>query len=330
MLQRHFGRGGPSVSTLGLGCMGMSEGYGVADEREAIATIHRALDLGVSLIDTADIYGPLSNERLVGNAIRDRRSQAFVATKFGFVLDPTAAKQRVIDARPEYVERACEASLRRLGIEAIDLYYLHRVDPTVPIEATVGAMARLVAAGKVRFLGMSEIGAATLRRAHAVHPITALQSEYSLWTRDVEVSGTLAVCRELGIGVVPFSPLGRGFLTGAVRTPRDFAPDDFRRDHPRFQGENFDLNLRLVAQVRELAQVKGCTPGQLALAWVLAQGEDLIPIPGTKRRDRLEENCGAVDVVLSGEELARLAAIFPPGAASGARYPDSMLALTAT
>jgi aryl-alcohol dehydrogenase-like predicted oxidoreductase len=328
MIQRRLGRNGPMVSALGLGCMGMSEGYGASDEREAVDTIHRALDLGVRLLDTADIYGPLSNELLIGRALRDRRSEAFVATKFGFVTDTEAAKERTLDARPDYVQHACEASLRRLGLETIDLYYLHRVDPSVPIEETLGAMARLVTAGKVRYLGLSEVGSATLARAHAVHPITALQSEYSLWTRDLEASGTLAACRELGIGVVPFSPLGRGFLTGAIRTPDDFAPDDFRRDHPRFTGENFALNLRLVAEVKRLADAKQCTSSQLALAWVLAQGEDFVPIPGTKRRERLEENCGAIDVVLNEEDLTLLAAIFPPGAAAGARYPDSMLAMT--
>jgi aryl-alcohol dehydrogenase-like predicted oxidoreductase len=328
MKQRKLGRNGPTVSALGLGCMGMSEGYGVADEREAIATIHRALDLGVSLLDTADIYGPLSNELLVGRAIRDRRSQAFVATKFGFVTDAEAAKERTLDARPQYVERACEASLRRLGIETIDLYYLHRVDPTIPIEETLGAMSRLVSVGKVRYLGLSEVGPVTLARANAVHPIVALQSEFSLWTRDLEANGALASCRELGIGVVPFSPLGRGFLTGAIRTPEDFDANDFRRDHPRFSGDNFVQNLRLVDEVKRLAEAKQCTPSQLALAWVLAQGDDFIPIPGTKRRERLEENCRAIDVVLTTEELAYLTAIFPPGAAAGARYPESMLAMS--
>jgi aryl-alcohol dehydrogenase-like predicted oxidoreductase len=328
MKQRKLGRNGPTVSALGLGCMGMSEGYGAADEREAIATIHRALDLGVSLLDTADIYGPLSNELLVGRAIRDRRSQAFVATKFGFVTDAEAAKERTLDARPQYVERACEASLRRLGIETIDLYYLHRVDPTIPIEETLGAMSRLVSVGKVRYLGLSEVGPVTLARANAVHPIVALQSEFSLWTRDLEANGALASCRELGIGVVPFSPLGRGFLTGAIRTPEDFDANDFRRDHPRFSGDNFVQNLRLVDEVKRLAEAKQCTPSQLALAWVLAQGDDFIPIPGTKRRERLEENCRAIDVVLTTEELAYLTAIFPPGAAAGARYPESMLAMS--
>jgi aryl-alcohol dehydrogenase-like predicted oxidoreductase len=316
------------VSALGLGCMGMSEGYGVADESEAVVTIHRALELGVNLLDTADIYGPFSNELLIGRAIRDRRSKAFVATKFGFVTDVEAARQRNLDARPEYVQRACEASLTRLGVETIDLYYLHRVDPTVPIEETLGAMTRLVTAGKVRYLGLSEVGPTTLARANTVHPITALQSEYSLWTRDLDATDTLAACRALGIGVVPFSPLGRGFLTGAIRTPEDFDPNDFRRDHPRFMGENFVLNLRLVDEVRRLAEAKQCTAGQLALAWVLAQGEDFVPIPGTKRRERLEENCRAVDVVLTSDELAHLTAIFPPGAAAGARYPESMLAMT--
>jgi len=328
MIRRQLGRTGPFVAALGLGCMGMSEGYGAADEDEAVSTIHRALDLGINLLDTADIYGPLTNELLIGRALRDRRSQAFVATKFGFVTDKDAAQERNLDARPEYVRQACEASLRRLGIETIDLYYLHRVDPLVPIEDTVGAMAQLVAEGKVRYLGLSEVGPDALARASKVHPITALQSEYSLWTRDIEANGALTACRELGIGVVPFSPLGRGFLTGAIRTPDDFDVNDFRRDHPRFQGENFARNLQLVADVRQLAAAKQCTPGQLALAWVLAQGDDLVPIPDTKRRERLEENCRAVDIHLSADELASIAAIFPPDAAAGARYPEAMLAMT--
>jgi aryl-alcohol dehydrogenase-like predicted oxidoreductase len=328
MIQRRLGRTGPTVAALGLGCMGMSEGYGAIDADEAVKTIHRALELGVDLLDTADIYGPFTNELLIGRALRDRRARAFIATKFGFVTDKEAAQQRALDARPEYVRQACEASLRRLGMETIDLCYLHRVDPSVPIEDTVGAMAQLVSEGKVRYLGLSEVGPETLARASKVHPITALQSEYSLWTRDIEVTGALAACRELGIGIVPFSPLGRGFLTGAIRTPDDFDADDFRRDHPRFQGENFARNLQLVAEVRKLAAAKQCTASQLALAWVLAQGDDFGPIPGTKRRDRLEENCGAVEISLNADELASIDAIFPPDAAAGARYPEAMLAMT--
>ncbi len=327
MKMRRLGRGGPAVSALGLGCMGMSEGYGAPDEGEAIATIRRALDLGLNFLDTADIYGPHVNEVLVGRAIQGRREDVVLATKFGFVTDPALARRRTLDGRPDTVRRACEASLRRLGVETIDLYYLHRADPEVPIEDTVGAMAELVRAGKVRHLGLSEVGPETLRRAHAVHPIAALQSEYSLWTRDPEGNGVLETCRDLGIGLVPFSPLGRGFLTGAIRSPDDFAADDFRRENPRFQGENFARNLRLVEAVKRLAQSRGCTSGQLALAWVLAQGEDIVPIPGTKRRKYLEENLGALDVALDAEELAAIDTVFPPETAAGARYPESMLAM---
>jgi aryl-alcohol dehydrogenase-like predicted oxidoreductase len=309
--------------------MGMSEGYGAADEAEAIATLRLAIDLGVTFLDTADIYGPHANERLVGRAIRGQRGDVKLATKFGFVTDPDRARERTLDARPERVPELCEASLRRLNVECIDLYYLHRVDPTVPIEDTVGAMARLVEQGKVRYLGLSEVGPVTLRRACAVHPIAAVQSEYSLWTRDPEENGALAACTELGVGFVAFSPLGRGFLTGAVRSPDDFAPDDFRRTHPRFQGENFARNLRLVEELRRLAQVKGCTPAQLALAWVLTRGEHVVPIPGTKRRSRLEENVGALSVRLEPDELADLEAIFPADAVAGARYNEGMLGLTA-
>ncbi len=329
MNERRLGPNGPSVSALGLGCMGMSEGYGAADEPEAIATIQRALDLGLSFIDTADIYGPHKNETLVGRAIRDRRAQAFVATKFGFVSDPDRARARQIDARPEYVQQACDASLRRLCIEMIDLYYLHRVDPDVPIEDTVGAMAELIRAGKVRYLGLSEVGPVTLRRAHAVHPITALQSEYSLWTRDPENNGSLAACEDLGIGFVPFSPLGRGFLTGAIRSPDDFEADDFRRNHPRFQGENFAHNLHLVDELKRLAQARQCTPAQLALAWVLGRGKHIVPIPGTKYRRRLEENIGALQIVLSDTEQASIDAIFAQDKVAGKRYRESMLGLFA-
>ncbi|WP_267103533.1 aldo/keto reductase, partial [Xanthomonas sacchari] len=316
MQTRTLGRNGPRVSALGLGCMGMSAFYGGrSDDNAAIAVIHAAIEHGVSLIDTADMYGPHTNEVLVGKALAGRRDQVVLATKFGIKLDPNDPAARGIDGRPEYVQSACEASLRRLGVDHIDLYYQHRVDPNVPIEDTVGAMARLVEQGKVRFLGLSEAAAATIRRAHAVHPITALQSEYSLWSRDPEHDGVLETVRELGIGFVPYSPLGRGFLTGAIRSPEDFEADDYRRHSPRFQGENFARNLQLVERVRELAQAKGVTPGQLALAWVLAQGEDLVPIPGTKRLAYLEENLGALQVKLSTEELAQIEAIFPADAA---------------
>ncbi len=326
MNKRRLGPKGPIVSALGLGCMGMSEGYGAADEREAIATIQHALDLGLSFLDTADIYGPHKNEMLVGRAIRHRRAEVFLATKFGFV---SGASTRQLDGRPEYVQVACEASLHRLGVETIDLYYLHRVDPEVPIEDTVGAMADLVRSGKVRYLGLSEVGPATLRRANTVHQITALQSEYSLWSRDPEDNGALETCESLGTGFVPFSPLGRGFLTGAIKSPDDFEPDDFRRTHPRFQGENFARNLQLVAELQRLAQDRQCTPAQLALAWVLARGEHIVPIPGTKRRSRLEENIGAVQIALAADELASLDAMFPRESVAGSRYRDSMLALFA-
>lgn len=325
MRTRILGRNGPQVSALGLGCMGMSAFYGGRDdnaEAEAIATIHRALELGVTLLDTADMYGPHTNERLVGKAIADRRHQVFLATKFGIRLDPGNPAARGVDGRPEYVAASCDASLQRLGVEHIDLYYQHRVDPNVPIEETVGAMARLVEQGKVRFLGLSEAAPATVRRAHAVHPITALQTEYSLWSREPESNGVFETCRELGIGFVPYSPLGRGFLTGAIRSPEDFDADDFRRSSPRFQGTNFARNLTLVEQVNALARGKGVTPGQLALAWVLAQGEDLVPIPGTKRCKYLEENLGALEVSLSADERARIAAIFPPEAVAGSRYGE--------
>jgi len=322
---RTLGKDGPQVSALGLGCMGMSEFYGPGDEAEAIATIHRALDQGVNLLDTADMYGPHRNEELVGRAIMTRLPEVFLATKFGVVRDPANHEVRGLNGRPDYVRSACDASLRRLQVENIDLYYLHRVDPDVPIEETVGAMADLIRAGKVRHLGLSEAAPETLRRAHAVHPIAALQSEYSLWSRDPE-DEILATCRELGVTFVAYSPLGRGFLTGRIKHYEDFAADDYRRHSPRFEGENFARNLDLVHQVEELAAQKTCTPAQLALAWVLAQGDDIIPIPGTKRRQYLDENLGAMSVELSTTDIDDLNAIFPPGAAAGARYPEAMMA----
>jgi aryl-alcohol dehydrogenase-like predicted oxidoreductase len=325
---RALGRQGLVVSALGLGCMGMSEFYGSPEERaageaESVATIHRALELGVTLLDTADMYGPHTNEELVGRAVQGHRAEVQIATKFGIVRtgDPAV---RSVNGRPEYVRQACEGSLRRLGTDYIDLYYQHRVDPGVPIEETVGAMGELVAEGKVRFLGLSEAGPETLRRAMREHPISALQTEYSLWSRDPE-DGILDACRELGIGFVAYSPLGRGFLTGQIRSPEDLAPDDYRRHSPRFQGENFAKNLELVRRVEEIAREKGCTPAQLALAWVMAQGEDIVPIPGTRRRRNLEENVAALDVVLSPEELARLDEVAPRGAAAGTRYPEAMM-----
>jgi aryl-alcohol dehydrogenase-like predicted oxidoreductase len=316
---RTLGRDGLVVSSLGLGCMGMSQSYGAADRDESIATIHRALGLGVTFLDTSDVYGDGHNEELVGEAIAGRRDEVQLATKFSLSRRDGGM---AIDGRPENVRACAEASLRRLGVDVIDLYYQHRVDPSVPIEDTVGAMAELVQQGKVRYLGMSEASAASLRRAVAVHPIAALQSEWSLWTRDLE-SEVLGVAREHGIGIVPFSPLGRGFLTGAITGPDDFAQDDWRRGHPRFTGEAFAANLRLVDAVREMAQELGCTPGQLALAWVLAQGDDVVPIPGTKRRSYLEQNVGALAVELSDADLGRLGEIAPPGVAAGARYADA-------
>jgi aryl-alcohol dehydrogenase-like predicted oxidoreductase len=326
MQTRTLGPDGPTVSALGLGCMGMSEFYGPHDDAESIATLQHALDRGVTLLDTADIYGPYTNEELVGRALRGRRSAAFIATKFGFVPNDDEQAPAAVDGRPARVHEACEGSLERLGVSHIDLYYLHRVDPRVPIEDTVGAMAELVRAGKVRYLGLSEVSPATLERAQRVHPIAALQSEYSLWTRDPE-DGVLEACRRLGIGFVPFSPLGRGFLTGALKSPDDFAPDDYRRVNPRFQGENFARNLALVDKVRELAADKGCTPAQLALAWVLAQGPHIVPIPGTRRARNLDENLGALGVTLSAHDLAALAAVFPASAVSGARYGEEMMRL---
>jgi aryl-alcohol dehydrogenase-like predicted oxidoreductase len=324
MQTRTLGRSGPTVSALGLGCMGMSEFYGEHDDDESTAVIHRALELGVNFLDTSDAYGPHTNERLVGRAIADRRDEVVLATKFGIVRDPNDPKSRAINGRPEYVRQACEGSLQRLGLDHIDLYYQHRVDPDTPIEETVGAMAELVQEGKVRYLGLSEAGPDTLRRACAVHQITALQTEYSLWSLDPE-DAILPACRELGIGFVAYSPLGRGFLTGAIKSVDDLADDDFRRTTPRFQGENFQRNLDVVAKVEELAASKGVTPAQLALAWVLAQGEDIVPIPGTKRRARLEDNVGAVDVELSADELAEIRAAVPQVA--GDRYAAQMMQL---
>ncbi len=319
MDRRKLGTQGLEVSALGLGCMGMSEFYGTTDEGEAIATIHRALELGIDFLDTADMYGSGANEQLVGKAIGDRRDEVVLATKFGNVRNDDGSRE--VRGDPEYVRQACEASLRRLGLDHVDLYYQHRVDFRVPIEETVGAMAELVEAGKVRYLGLSEASPETIRRAHSVHPISALQSEYSLWTRDPE-DGPLPACRELGIGFVAYSPLGRGFLTGQIRSPQDFGEDDFRSRLPRFQGENFQRNLNLVATVEELAEEKGRTPSQIALAWVLGRGDDIVPIPGTKRRSYLEENAEAVDVELTDEDLERLEQAFPQGAAAGERYPD--------
>lgn len=327
---RRLGKNGPQVSALGLGCMGMSQGYGAPNEVDGLATIHRALDLGVTFIDTADIYGPHTNELLVGRALAGRRDKVVLATKFGFVgAASTPVGSAQINGRPEYVAQACEASLQRLGVDVIDLYYLHRADPDVPIEDTVGAMAKLVQAGKVRYLGLSEVGPKTLRRAHAVHPIAAVQSEYSLWTRDPDDSGAHEVCAELGIALVAFSPLGRGFLTGAIRTPDDFDKDDMRRQQPRFQGENFARNLQLVDELKAMAQARGCSPAQLALAWVLARGEMVIPIPGTRHIRNLEDNLGALDITMTPKELSALCGIFPVDAIAGARYREAMLALIA-
>ncbi len=325
---RKLGRVGPEVFPIGLGCMGMSEFYGAHDDAESIRTIHHALDRGVNLLDTADVYGPHTNEQLVGRALAGgRRDKVVLATKFGIVRDPANPMARGVSGRPDYVRAACDASLKRLGIDHIDLYYQHRIDPDTPIEETVGAMADLVKAGKVRWIGLSEAGASTLERAHAVHPITALQTEYSLWTRDVDENGIMATCERLGIGFVPYSPLGRGFLTGAIRTPEDFAADDYRRTNPRFMGENFARNLKLVDAVRELASAKGCTPAQLALAWVLARGEHVVPIPGTRRVANLDDNLGALDVKLTAQDLAGIDAIFPLGAAAGTRYAAAMMQL---
>jgi aryl-alcohol dehydrogenase-like predicted oxidoreductase len=318
MQQRKLGTQGLTVSEIGLGCMGMSEFYGQTDEAESIATIHRALDLGINFFDTSDAYGPRTNEILVGKALRPHRDQAVIATKFGIVRDADGTR-RGISGRPEYVRASCDASLERLGIDTIDLYYQHRVDPNTPIEDTVGAMAELVRAGKVRYLGLSEAAPETLRRAHAVHPITALQTEYSLWNRDPE-DEILPTIRELGIGFVPYSPLGRGFLTGQIKTPADLAPNDWRRSSPRFQGENFQRNLDTVRKIEEIAAKKGCTPSQLALAWVLTRGDDMAPIPGTKRKKYLEENVASLEIHLTPADLAEIEAVAPRGVVAGDRY----------